>query len=96
MLPAAMRFNLEAAPKKFLRMARSVNPRANNGEAFINWIVDLSEAIGLPDSLSQLGVSEETVTQLVSVAVADACHPFNPKPVTAEDFYAIYQDALAA
>ena len=96
MLPAAMRFNLEATPEKFLRMARVVDPKADSGEAFIDWIVELSETIGLPDSLGKLGVSEETVSQLVSVAIADACHPFNPKPVTEEDFYAIYQDALAA
>ena len=95
MLPAAMRFNLEAVPGKFARMARAVG-LDSEGEAFIDWIVELSEAIGLPDSLSKLGVSSETLAQLVSVAVADACHPFNPKPVTEEDFYAIYQDALAA
>ncbi|MEL6469819.1 MAG: iron-containing alcohol dehydrogenase [Cyanobacteria bacterium J06623_4] len=96
MLPAAMRFNLEAAPHKFLRMARIVNPAAHSGDALIDWIVDLSVAIGMPASLSDLGVSDSTVEQLVEVAMQDACHPFNPKPVTKKDFYAIYQDALAA
>lgn len=96
MLPAAMRFNLDAAPEKFLRMARVVNPLAASGEALIDWIVELSQAIEMPPSLQALGVSNERVDQLVSVAIKDACHPFNPKPVTAEDFHAIYQDALAA
>ena len=96
MLPAAMRFNLDSEPEKFLRMARVVEPMAANGEALIDWIVELSKAIGMPTSLSDLEVSTETVEQLVEVAIADACHPFNPKPVTREDFYAIYQDALAA
>ncbi|MBE9064226.1 iron-containing alcohol dehydrogenase [cf. Phormidesmis sp. LEGE 11477] len=96
MLPAAMRFNLDAAPEKFLRMARVVNPAANSGEALIDWIVALSQAIGMPASLQTLGVSNDRVDQLVDIAIADACHPFNPKPVTAADFHAIYQDALAA
>ncbi|MEL6453145.1 MAG: iron-containing alcohol dehydrogenase [Cyanobacteria bacterium J06623_5] len=96
MLPAAMRFNLEAAPDKFLRMARVVNPAASSGEALIDWIVELSDAIGMPGSLSDLGISAGTVNQLVDVAIKDACHPFNPKPVTEKDFHAIYQDALAA
>lgn len=96
MLPAAMRFNLEAEPEKFLRMARIVNPAARSGAALIDWIVELSAAIGMPSSLSDIGVSESTVEQLVTVAIQDACHPFNPKPVTEKDFYAIYQDALAA
>lgn len=96
MLPAAMRFNLSAAPEKFLRMARVVNPTAETGEALLSWISELSEAIGIPDNLSDLGVPVEAVGQLVNVALQDGCHPFNPKPVNEADFYAIYQDALAA
>ena len=96
MLPAAMRFNLSAAPEKFLRMARVVDPSASSGESLIDWIVELSRTIGMPSSLQTLGVSDDKVDQLVGIAIADACHPFNPKPVTKEDFHAIYQDALAA
>lgn len=96
MLPAAMRFNLSAAPDKFLRMARVVRPSTSQGEALIDWIMELSAAIGMPPSLADLGVSEETVAQLVGVALKDVCHPCNPKPVTEDDFYAIYRDALAA
>ncbi|MGC1308749.1 MAG: iron-containing alcohol dehydrogenase [Phormidesmis sp.] len=96
MLPAAMRFNLSAAPEKFLRMARVVEPTASKGEALIDWIEQLSMDVGMPPSLTAMGISSETVDCLVSVAIADACHPFNPREVTKEDFYAIYQDALAA
>ncbi len=96
MLPAAMRFNLDTEPDRFLRLARIVDPAASSGAALIEWIVELSEAIGMPSSLGELGVSADIVDQLVGVAMKDACHPFNPKPVTEQDFYAIYQDALAA
>ncbi|MEM9152253.1 MAG: iron-containing alcohol dehydrogenase [Cyanobacteria bacterium P01_F01_bin.3] len=96
MLPAALRFNLEAEPEKFLRMARIVAPSASSAATLIDWIVTLSSEIGMPHSLLDIGVSDSTVAQLVEVAIKDACHPFNPKPVTKEDFYAIYQDALAA
>ncbi len=96
MLPAAMRFNLDAEPEKFLRMAQIVQPSATSGTAFIDWIVELSTVIGMPPSLAELGVSASTLDTLVSVAIKDACHPFNPKPVTEKDFYAIYQDALSS
>lgn len=96
MLPAAMRFNLATEPDKFLRMARVVKPDAQSGQDFIDWIIDLSESIGIPPSLKALGVSPETVEKLVSIAIDDVCHPLNPRPVTRGDFYAIYQDALAA
>ena len=42
--------------KSFLRMARVVNPSASNGAALIDWIVELSAAIGMPHSLNELGV----------------------------------------
>ncbi|MEM6254268.1 MAG: iron-containing alcohol dehydrogenase [Cyanobacteria bacterium P01_D01_bin.156] len=96
MLPAAMRFNLDAEPDKFLRMARVVKPSATSGQELIDWIVTLSQAIDIPPSLQALDVSTETVDKLVSVAINDVCHPMNPRPVAKEDFYAIYQDALAA
>ena len=82
--------------EKFLRMARVVIPGAQSGQALIDWIVALSADIGIPPSLGDIGVRTETVEQLVSVAIKDACHPFNPRPVSVDDFYAIYQDALAA
>ena len=96
MLPAAMRFNLSVAPDKFLRMARLVDPTAVSGEAFIDWIVALRQAIGIPASLDALGVTTEATERLVGVALQDGCHPLNPRPVSKDDFYAIYQDAFAA
>ena len=95
MLPAAMRFNLSAAPDKFLRMAQVVNPTATRGEAFIDWSIALSSTIGIPTTLSELGVSTDRVEVLVNVAIDDGCHPLNPRSVDRNDFYAIYQDALA-
>ena len=96
MLPAAMRFNLEAEPAKFLRMARVINPWATSGEVLIDWIMSLSEAIGIPPSLAAIGVDLEKVDSLVTVAMADGCHPLNPRAVSEKDFYEIYQNALAA
>jgi alcohol dehydrogenase class IV len=94
MLPAAMRFNLAAAPEQFLRMARVVKPDATDGQEFVEWIVALSESIGIPTSLGALGVMPDGLGPLVAVAIKDGCHPLNPRPVTETDFYAIYQDAF--
>lgn len=96
MLPAAMRFNLAAAPDAFLRMARVVEPGATSGVAFIDWILALRAEIGIPATLADLGVSPEQVDRLVAVALDDGCHPLNPRPVAKPDFYAIYRDAFAA
>lgn len=96
MLPAAMRFNLTAEPDKFLRLAQAVQPGATQGEAFIEWIVGLRQAIGIPATLTALGISMDATDRLVGVAMQDGCHHCNPRPVSESDFYALYQAAFAA
>ncbi|MEL6383941.1 MAG: iron-containing alcohol dehydrogenase [Cyanobacteria bacterium J06626_18] len=96
MLPAAMRFNLAAEPDRFLRLARVVNPVATSGDAFIDWIVDLRKAIGIPNTLTDLEVPKAATDQLVGVAMQDICHPLNPRRVAKADFYALYEAAFAA
>jgi alcohol dehydrogenase class IV len=39
-------------------------------------------------------VKPEHLPRLLEIAVADACHPNNPKPVSAADFRALFQAAL--
>ena len=96
MLPAAMAFNLEAAPERFLRMARMVNPGASDGIEFVDWIRTLAATIGIPASLTTLGVEAEHLERLVTVAQQDGCHQLNPRPVAREDFFSIYQQAIIA
>ncbi|MBW4653024.1 MAG: iron-containing alcohol dehydrogenase [Kaiparowitsia implicata GSE-PSE-MK54-09C] len=96
MLPAAMRFNLPAAPERFLQMARVVMPEATRGEQFIDWIIALGDRIGIPPSLTALDVPSESIDRLVDVALHDECHLLNPHPVSSADFGAIYRDAFGA
>ncbi len=94
MLSAAMRFNIVTEGDRFLRMARVVNPSATSGYQFLEWIDALRMGIGIPGTLTELEVSSDVLDKLVMVAEQDGCHPLNPRPVTKDDFYAIYQDAL--
>lgn len=95
MLPFCMRFNLPAQPEKFLRLARIIDPAATDGARFITWIEELREQLEIPAGLGSLGVPADALSKLIPVAVADMCHQFNPRPVTAEDFRAIYTEAFA-
>lgn len=94
MLPFAMRFNLEAVPEKFLRLARLVDPESTDGADFITWIEGLRARLGIPAGLKSLGVDRARIDDLIPVAVADMCHQFNPRPVDADDFRAIYSEAF--
>ena len=95
MLPAAMQFNLPTEPEKFLRLARTVSPEATTGSAFIDWIVALRQDIGIPSTLTELGISVDAANRLVGVAIQDGCHHLNPRPVSQADFQTLYHAAFA-
>ncbi|MFT5278794.1 MAG: alcohol dehydrogenase class IV, partial [Bacteroidia bacterium] len=54
----------------------------------------LNNRLGLPTTLSEIDVKEEHLDDLADLAFADFCHPNNPKPVSRDDFRALYSEAL--
>jgi len=94
MMPYALPFNLSAVPELFQRMATTISLRDASGDSFINWLRELNSAIGIPATLSEVGVKKEQLEDLVQVAVDDVCHQNNPRPVTAEDFRRIFSEAF--
>lgn len=94
MLPAAMRFNYETVPDRFLRMARVIDADASSGTQFISWLESICEGVGIPTSLKAAGIPITELDRLVEVAFADGCHPSNPRAVTPDDLRAIYLEAF--
>ena len=94
MMPYALPFNVSVAEEKFRRMATTIGIFDQSGHGFIAWLKKLNESIGIPAKLSDCGVKREQLDRLVQVATEDACHPNNPRPVTADDFRKIFSEAL--
>jgi alcohol dehydrogenase class IV len=65
-----------------------------NGIQLIDELFKLNERLGLPTKLSDIHVKEEHLNPLADLAIADFCHPNNPKPVSRENFYDLYRSAL--
>lgn len=93
MLPAAMAFNRVAAPERFAALAHAAGA-GTSGDDFMNWLIQLRTAVGIPRSLRDVGVGPRDVPRLVEVALADGCHATNPCPVEAEDFKHVFEQAL--
>jgi alcohol dehydrogenase class IV len=94
MITYGMRFNSEVSSEKMAVMAEVVSAEAKAPGGFIAWLERFAAAIGIPRSLREVGVRVDQVPALVEVAVADACHQFNPRTVTAADFERIFREAL--
>lgn len=87
-MPAVLDFNRDApAPAgedKYDRMAQAMGLDA--GTKVREAVRDMSAAIGLPVSLSALGVPKDLFDRIVTGALADHSHKTNPKEASAEDY----------
>ena len=93
-LPYGMRFNAPGLEAEFKRMALALELSTTTGEAVVDHLFELNRRLGLPVRLRDIGVKEEHINTLSDLALADFCHPNNPKPVTKADFKNLYTEAL--
>src|SRR5688572_6685999 len=89
MIDHVMRFNRDAAAAKMAELARVAGV-----VDLVAWLRDLKTEIGIPATLSPLGVKEEQIPRLVDVAFADICHQTNPRPCSRTDFEELFRTAL--
>ncbi|WP_250472831.1 iron-containing alcohol dehydrogenase [Caballeronia sp. GAFFF1] len=95
-LPAVLRFN-ESAPtvvaeRRFERMRRVMNLADNADVA--QALHDMTERLGLPTRLSQMGVDESMFDKVVQGALADHCHKTNPREASADDYRRMLMESL--
>jgi len=93
-IPYGMEFNIEGFEHKFKRIARTLELKEETGEAVVNYLFDLNSKINIPHKLRDIGVKQEHIETLADLAIADFAHPNNPKPVSRENFKALYSKAL--
>jgi alcohol dehydrogenase class IV len=94
MLPYGMAFNIEGQEEKFEKMAWAMGLKKKTGKSVVKHLFSLNKKIGLPRRLNKIGVEAQHIEALADLAIADFCHPNNPKAVTRDDFRGLYLEAL--
>lgn len=95
MIDHALRVNIQAVPKRFETLAKTVGLSNLEPEAFLEWLKDLKTKIAIPLTLSQTSVAKAKIAELVRVAVADGCHQCNPRTCSQVDIEQIFERAFA-
>lgn len=93
-IPYAMAFNASVTEDRLADLARMAGAKQATAKGFVVWLKELRKSIGIPSTLRAVGVREEHLERLVALAVSDACHPNNPRPVTEADFRTLFVEAL--
>lgn len=100
LLPHVERFNLISNPQRFMEMAKAMGENVEGlsvreaAEVALDAIVRLSEDIGIPKGLAELGVQEKDIEEMAQNAMKDACSFTNPRVATLEDIIQIYKNAM--
>jgi len=95
LLPTCMRFNEDAVRDKFKRIEATLSHELSREVSLLPWLKALKKELQIPKTLSQVNVSvSKHLDQLVEVALQDGCHALNPKPVSREDFRALFIEAI--
>ena len=90
MLATTLAFNEDAAADRLADIAYAVGASGTTREA----VAELASLVGIPQTLSEVGVAEGDVAALAEAAIQDGCHLTNPRPVTEDDMVSMYRAAL--
>ena len=100
-LPTVMEYNAEATGEKYREIARAMGVEGVDSmtqeeyrKAAVDAVKQLSKDVGIPATLTEVGVKEEDIPFLAQSAMDDACRPGNPKDPTLEDIKALYKSML--
>ncbi|HEY8891164.1 MAG TPA: lactaldehyde reductase [Clostridium sp.] len=100
-LPYVMEYNAESTGEKYREIARAMKVSGVDDmsqdeyrKAAIDIVKKLSQDVGIPKILREIGVKEEDLVALAESAMADACTPGNPKDSSVKDILEIYKKAF--
>ena len=99
LLPIVMEYNLPAAKAKYCKIAQAMGVDVSGmsedegGQAAVDAVRKLSLDLGIPQTLRDLKIPEQSLEQLSKDAFADVCTGGNPREITEADILELYQKA---
>jgi len=91
-LPAVLRFNREYCKEKLqtLELCMGIHSEAR----LEDYISNLNQRLGLPISLSTMGVTRDMLPKMIEGAVNDHSTATNPRPLNKEDFVYLFDQVF--
>ena len=99
-LPYVMDYNLLACPKKFADIAQAMGenvdglPLLDAAEKSVEAVRKLSKRLGIPQTLSEVGVDPAKIDEMAEWAFKDGNTECNPRPGSKEIFVELFKTAM--
>ncbi|MBQ3805894.1 MAG: lactaldehyde reductase [Prevotella sp.] len=100
LLPTIMEFNMPKCVEKFGIIAKTMGVNTDGmtaeqaAQAAVDAVKALSIRVGIPQTLTELGIKESDIPALAAQAIADVCTPGNPRDVTEAEIVELYKKVL--
>lgn len=101
LLPTVMTYNKDFTGEKYREIAKALGVAGAETktieairEEACGAINQLSKDVGIPATISELGVKAEDLPAIAEDAFRDVCTPGNPRDTTVEEIIAIYQSLM--
>lgn len=101
LLPTVMKYNKEFTGNKYREIAKALNIKDAESrsiedirDAACEAIDALSKKVGIPATISELGVKEADIAKIAEDALNDVCTPGNPRETNVAEIIAIYQSLM--
>ena len=91
-LPSVLRFNQNYVGNKYSRILRAMGK--NQSIDLANEIEKLNEKIGMPNSLGEMGVTEDMIPELIAHAMTDPSNITTPKVPTLDEWEQLFLTAI--
>jgi alcohol dehydrogenase class IV len=95
MIDHALEHNISAVSDRFSRISELISTQSSNPDSILTWLSVLKKTIGIPTSLAELGITQDSLDRLSSLAAQDGCHQNNPRACSEEDFKKVFSSAMA-
>lgn len=101
LLPTVMKYNKEFTDNKYREIAKALNIKDAESrsiedirDAACEAIDALSKKVGIPATISELGVKEADIAKIAEDAFHDVCTPGNPRVTNVSEIIDIYQSLM--
>lgn len=101
LLPTVMKYNKEFTDNKYREIAKALNIKDAESrsiedirDAACEAIDALSKKVGIPATISELGVKEADIAKIAEDAFHDVCTPGNPRETNVSEIIDIYQSLM--
>ena len=93
-MPYVLEFNRSAIDGKAADLARYLGLGEASFQGVVRWILDLRERIGIPRTLSDIGVPSDAAARLAPMALVDPSSATNPIELTRPALESLFENAL--